>query len=69
MKEMNEYDMQEYIKEALHFSDAWTGEMKSIRPFCEAHLLSKNMGLVLTLADGAEFQVTVVKTKLAELSE
>lgn len=65
---VNEYEMSVYMQEMVSYADQAAGEQKiaTIRHFMEANLLSKNMGLVITLQDGSEFQVTIVQTKLAE---
>jgi hypothetical protein len=68
---MNEFEMQEFIKECLELGDELEGDpkIKRIRPFYEAHLLTTNKGLVLTMLDGSEFHVTIVQSKLAEFEE
>ena len=38
-------------------------DVKSLRTFEEAELLTKNKGLVLVLDDRSEFHITVVKSK------
>ena len=38
-------------------------EVKSVKTFKEAGVLSGNRGLVLTLANGSQFQVTVVQSR------
>ena len=38
-------------------------DVKSLRTFEEAELLTKNKGLVLVLDDRSEFHITVVKAK------
>jgi hypothetical protein len=68
---MDELEMQELLQESLAFGDEQTGEqhIKRILTFERAGLLTRNRGLVLTMADGSEFQITIVQSKLAEDEE
>jgi hypothetical protein len=68
---MDEYTMEILLQESLELADALEGDqkIKRMRPFYEANLLTNNRGIVLTLQDGAEFQITIVQSKLAEFTE
>lgn len=37
--------------------------IKSVRSFADVGMLTKNLGLVVKLEDGSEFQLTIVKSK------
>lgn len=54
---MNEREFAEELTEALGDYDVTT-----IRSFEELGLLTSNTGLVIALADGSEFQVTIVRS-------
>jgi hypothetical protein len=45
------------LEGAEAFADA------EVRTFDEAGILTSNLGLVVRLADGAEFQITIVRSK------
>ncbi len=68
MKAMNEYDMSVYLQEMVTYADKAVGNhvILGIRHFMQANLLSKHMGLVVTMQDGSEFLMTVVQSKLTE---
>jgi len=38
-------------------------DIKSVRTFEDAGLLTRNSGLVVTLRDGSQFEVTIVKSR------
>ena len=59
-----EKDMCDLIEEALEYENSDEGiesEVKRIRSFDEAGLLTTDSGLVIKMKDGSEFQITVVK--------
>ena len=73
---MNETELQDALKtllEELHFMDeedrqhaGLPDEMADatrVRTFEEEGVLTRNAGLVITMADGSEFQVTVVQSR------
>lgn len=43
--------------------DNMIGEVVNARSFADAEVLTLNAGLVLELADGSEFQITVVRSR------
>ncbi len=71
MNTMDEFEMQEFLQACLELGDEREGEqqIKRIRPFAAAHLLTTNKGLVVTLKDGSKFQLTIVQSKLSEWEE
>ncbi len=64
---MDEYKMQDLIENALwgmgEIALDDEEQIKSIRSFERAGLLTRNKGLVVTLVDGSEFQITIVQSK------
>lgn len=54
---MNEFEFAEELTEALEDFDG-----VEIRTFAREGLMTANAGLVVTLADGSEFQVTIVRS-------
>ena len=73
---MNEQEFQDALKTALR-ELAWMAEdneypdtlpvdlaeVREVRTFDEAGVLTHNKGLVLTLADSTELQVTVIQSR------
>jgi len=64
---MNEQEIQDLLKDALYSAgeSEWVelGAVESIRSFEESGVLTDNKGLVITLTDGSEFQLTIVKSR------
>ena len=68
---MNAQDIEEMLEgiidESTDNEDSSFGEyIKSVRSFSSAGMLSMNKGLVLTMQDGSEFQITIVQSKLSK---
>lgn len=61
---MNERDMIELLTEALYFNDEENenNQVKDIKTFYEANLITGNNGIVVKMNDGTEFQITVVQS-------
>jgi hypothetical protein len=57
-----ENELRDFIEQATDMRD----DMYSVRSFEEAMILTLNRGLVVTLPNGAEFQVTIVQSKLGK---
>jgi len=53
---MNENDFADFLSEMI------VEEVDNIRTFEEAAIMTDNTGLVIKLADGSEFQVTIVRS-------
>lgn len=70
---MDECKLEKLLTDALWVIDdnECEGEqkIKNIRPFYEANLLAKNRGVVLTMRDSSEFQITIVQSKLADFTK
>jgi len=57
---MTEQDFREVLQDALYEYEAdGNSEIKDIRTFREAGLLTHDEGLVIKTSNGAEFQVTI----------
>lgn len=52
------------IEEALWNEDNDTQNVTAISTFEDAGLMTYDKGLVITMADGSEFQVTITQTKM-----
>jgi len=73
---MNETELQDALKDLLEetrvmqadqreeagFDDDWT-DIDRVRTYEEAGLLTNDAGLVITLAGGIEFQVTIKRSR------
>lgn len=60
----NEYDIQEILRRVLAHADSDAVEeldVDMVRSFDESGVLTRNAGLVIKLASGARFQITIVK--------
>lgn len=62
---MNTQDVQDLILDSL-FQNCDNDEIKRIRTFQEAGVMTRDQGLVITAPDGSEFQVTIVKSRSAQ---
>lgn len=51
-----------WIAEALEAQDAETGSLQRIETFEDAEIMTSNEGLVVTFADGSEYQLTLVRS-------
>ena len=60
---MSERDFRDIISEALAMYMDDDCPIKKVRSFSEAGVLTGNEGLVLSLEDGSEFQLTIVQSK------
>ena len=67
MKDTTEKDMEAIIAEALEFADdddnGGIPELDSVYTFEQEGLLTRNKGLIVNMADGSQFQVTIVKSR------
>ena len=60
--------LQECLRKLLHgesYEDVITDELEGlqVRSFAKAGVLTWNKGLVITLADGSEYQLTIVRSR------
>lgn len=62
-------DLLVLLEEAILVSPAEGLQETTVRTFAVAGLLRRSQGLVLQLANGAEFQITVVQTTKADTNE
>ena len=53
-------DFQEQLQEAIYESEDFEPVVKHISTFEEQGLLTNNKGLVVELADGSEYELTIV---------
>lgn len=60
---MNEVEFQELLAGVLLASDDMDEEDISVRTYEEVGMLTMDKGLVVQLADGSEFQVTIKKSR------
>lgn len=59
---MNENKVETMLSEMLQDGDA-EPQVRRVRTFAEEGVLTDNAGLVLTMADGSEFQITIVQSR------
>ena len=60
---MTAHDFEELLDEALgEYAEDGVQDIKSIRSFEDAGVLTKNAGIVIKFKDGNEFQITIVKS-------
>jgi len=62
---MGEYEFQELVTEKLYEAEYYETGVEQISSFQEAGICSGNKGLVITMEDGSEFQVTIVQSREA----
>lgn len=55
--------MDEADRDAANLTDADLFQDAAIRSYAEAGVLTRDDGLVVRLADGAEYQITIVKSR------
>jgi hypothetical protein len=60
---MSESEFREMIAELLLDDDAGDQSVRSAESFTDAGVMTTNEGLVVTTADGAEFQLTIVRSR------
>ena len=62
---MNELEMQELLTDALNFNDEENenNQIKSIKSFQDAIILTSNKGLIIKMNDGSEFQITIIQSR------
>lgn len=60
---MTEEEFADLLREAMEESDVVGDEVRDVRTFGDSGLLTSNVGLVVKLDDGSEFQVTVVRSR------
>ena len=60
---MDEFKMQEYIREALEGHVDLGDSVKRVETLEEAGILTRNAGLVIRMNNGSTFQITVVKSR------
>lgn len=61
-----EHEMEAFLENCILYTDEEVNDgsqVKSIRSFNAAAILSNNAGLVIKMKDGAEFQITIVQSK------
>lgn len=66
MTEQRFQDCLYILMEAVSFGnhDDWDGEpIRQVRSFADLDVMTDNKGLVIKLANGSEFQLTIVKTR------
>jgi hypothetical protein len=68
---MDESGMQDFLTDALHFynEDLDPQVISRVETFERAMLLTRDKGLIITLKDGSQFQITVVQSKFAQCEE
>ena len=62
---MNELEMQELLTDALNFNDEENenNQIKSIKSFQDAIILTSNKGLIIKMNDGSVFQITIIQSR------
>ena len=60
---MNEYEMRDWLREAIGLMNDEDFEIMRIDTFEEAGVLSYNVGLVLKTVNEEEFQMKIVRSK------
>ena len=61
--DLAEFGLREVLESIAPSSGLLPDEIRQIRTFEEVGVLTANRGLVLMMADGTEFQVTIVRNK------
>ena len=56
---MTTEELADHLAELL----ADTDEIRRVRSYAEVGMLTRDAGLVVTLDDGAEYQITIVKSR------
>ena len=65
---MNDIEMETMLYELLQDKDA-APEIAKVETFEETGLLTKDRGVVVRTADGAEYQITIVESRAAPDSD
>lgn len=60
---MKEHELESYLMEVFDWSSNEDGEIKDSETFEANGLLTNNSGIVLTMRDGSEFQLRIIKSK------
>ena len=60
---MKAFELESYLMEVFDWSSNEDGEIKDSETFEAKGLLTNNSGIVLTMRDGSEFQITIAKSK------
>src|SRR4051812_29671646 len=66
---MGERDMNQLLQELFagyHDEDSLRGLVRRVATYAERGILTCNEGLVVTLEDGSEFQLTIVRSERGE---
>ena len=67
---MNAHAFAEHIRDALETGDdAGVLLLRFVRSFSEVGMLTRDAGLVVHLADGSEYQVTIIRSQRADGEE
>jgi hypothetical protein len=61
----NEREFQDRLTDALELAAEENGQDVRVRSFRDEGVLTNNAGVVVTLPDGSEFQVTIVQSERA----
>ena len=61
----NEREFQDQLTDALKLHAEDNGQHVQVRSFRDEGVLTSNAGIVVTLEDGSEFQVTIVQSERA----
>lgn len=58
---VTDVEVAELVRDAFENQDGFS--LRSVRSFEDAAVMTTNQGVVVTFADGTEFQVTVVRSR------
>jgi hypothetical protein len=61
----NEREFQDQLTDAIELAAEENGQDVRVRSFRDEGVLTDNAGIVVTLEDGSEFQVTIVQSERA----
>lgn len=60
---MKAFELESYLMEVFDWSSNEDGEITESETFEAKGLLTTNSGIVLTMRDGSEFQLQIIKSK------
>jgi hypothetical protein len=60
---MTEEEFRQMLEEAIYQDETFQEQEASTRSFAEGGVLTMNEGLTVRLADGSEFQLTIVRSR------
>lgn len=57
-------EMEELVELALlNYKEDYEEDIKSVKPYRDTLLLTNDNGVLVKMADGTEFQITIVKSR------